>query len=98
MIAHPQQRYEIGMVGLGIMGRSLSPIMADHDVAGFHKDTTTLVGRSAKKGKTHESTHHPARRFQGAGRAQSFPGNEYGMRGRACGPQATAAGGRTHPD
>jgi 6-phosphogluconate dehydrogenase len=36
----PQQRYEIGMVGLGVMGRNLSLNMADHgfSVAGYDKD------------------------------------------------------------
>ena len=35
-----QQRYEIGMVGLGVMGRNLLLNMADHgfSVAGFDKD------------------------------------------------------------
>jgi 6-phosphogluconate dehydrogenase len=36
----PQQRYEIGMVGLGVMGRNLLLNMADHgfSVAGYDKD------------------------------------------------------------
>jgi 6-phosphogluconate dehydrogenase len=36
----PQQRYEIGMVGLGVMGRNFLLNMADHgfSVAGFDKD------------------------------------------------------------
>jgi 6-phosphogluconate dehydrogenase len=36
----PQQRYEIGMVGLGVMGRNLVLNMADHggEVAGYDKD------------------------------------------------------------
>jgi len=36
----PQQRYEIGMVGLGVMGRNLFLNMADHgfSVAGYDKD------------------------------------------------------------
>jgi len=36
----PQQRYEIGMVGLGVMGRNLVLNMADHGfaVAGYDKD------------------------------------------------------------
>ena len=35
-----QQRYEIGMVGLGVMGRNLMLNMADHgfSVAGYDKD------------------------------------------------------------
>jgi len=37
---HSQQRYEIGMVGLGVMGRNLVLNMADHgfSVAGYDKD------------------------------------------------------------
>jgi len=37
---NPQQRYEIGMVGLGVMGRNLLLNMADHgfSVAGYDKD------------------------------------------------------------
>jgi len=40
----PQQRYEIGMVGLGVMGRNLVLNMADHgfSVAGYDKDTTQV--------------------------------------------------------
>jgi 6-phosphogluconate dehydrogenase len=36
----PQQRYEIGMVGLGVMGRNIVLNMADHgfSVAGYDKD------------------------------------------------------------
>ena len=36
----PQQQYEIGMVGLGVMGRNLVLNMADHGfaVAGYDKD------------------------------------------------------------
>ena len=36
--------YEIGMVGLGVMGRNLLLNMADHghSVAGFDKDATTI--------------------------------------------------------
>src|SRR5450759_3716468 len=36
----PDQRYEIGMVGLGVMGRNLVLNMADHgfSVAGYDKD------------------------------------------------------------
>ena len=36
----PQQQYEIGMVGLGVMGRNLVLNMADHgfSVAGYDKD------------------------------------------------------------
>ena len=36
----PQQQYEIGMVGLGVMGRNFLLNMADHgfSVAGYDKD------------------------------------------------------------
>ena len=39
-----QQRYEIGMVGLGVMGRNLVLNMADHgfSVAGYDKDKTKV--------------------------------------------------------
>ena len=41
----PQQRYEIGMVGLGVMGRNLVLNMADHgnSVAGYDKDATKVA-------------------------------------------------------
>jgi 6-phosphogluconate dehydrogenase len=40
----PQQTYEIGMVGLGVMGRNLVLNMADHGflVAGYDKDQTKV--------------------------------------------------------
>ena len=40
----PQQRYEIGMVGLGVMGRNLLLNMADHgfSVAGYDKDLSKV--------------------------------------------------------
>ena len=40
----PQQRYEIGMVGLGVMGRNFVLNMADHgfSVAGYDKDLTKV--------------------------------------------------------
>jgi hypothetical protein len=40
----PQQRYEIGIVGLGVMGRNLVLNMADHGcaVAGYDKDQTKV--------------------------------------------------------
>ena len=40
----PQQQYEIGMVGLGVMGRNLVLNMADHgfSVAGYDKDPTKV--------------------------------------------------------
>jgi 6-phosphogluconate dehydrogenase len=39
------QQYEIGMVGLGVMGRNLSLNMAEHghSVAGYDKDTTKVA-------------------------------------------------------
>ena len=42
---NPQQRYEIGMVGLGVMGRNLLLNMADHghSVAGYDKDATKVA-------------------------------------------------------
>jgi len=52
---HPQQRYEIGMVGLGVMGRNLLLNMADHgfSVAGYDKDAAkvkALHQESANRG------------------------------------------------
>jgi 6-phosphogluconate dehydrogenase len=43
-IQQPQQKYEIGMVGLGVMGRNLLLNMADHGfaVAGYDKDATKV--------------------------------------------------------
>ena len=43
----PQQRYEIGMVGLGVMGRNLVLNMADHGhaVAGYNKDQPKVEGK-----------------------------------------------------
>ncbi len=40
MTSTQQRQYEIGMVGLGVMGRNLVLNMADHgfSVAGFDKD------------------------------------------------------------
>ena len=40
----PDQQYEIGMVGLGVMGRNLLLNMADHgfSVAGYDKDPTKV--------------------------------------------------------
>jgi 6-phosphogluconate dehydrogenase len=39
-----QKQYEIGMVGLGLMGRNLVLNMADHgfSVAGYDKDLTKV--------------------------------------------------------
>jgi 6-phosphogluconate dehydrogenase len=41
----PQNQYEIGMVGLGVMGRNLLLNMADHgnSVAGYDKDATKVT-------------------------------------------------------
>jgi 6-phosphogluconate dehydrogenase len=41
----PQQRYEIGMVGLGVMGRNLALNMADqgYSVAGYDNDATKVA-------------------------------------------------------
>ena len=41
----PQQRYEIGMVGLGVMGRNLVLNMADHgfSMAGYDKDAAKVA-------------------------------------------------------
>ncbi|MGA9032373.1 MAG: NAD(P)-binding domain-containing protein, partial [Sulfuricaulis sp.] len=41
----PQQQYEIGMVGLGVMGRNLLLNMADHgnSVAGYDKDAAKVA-------------------------------------------------------
>jgi len=43
----PQQRYELGMVGLGVMGRNLVLNMADHGcaVAGYDKDQTKVEAK-----------------------------------------------------
>ena len=40
----PQQRYDIGMIGLGVMGRNLLLNMADHgfSVAGYDKDPSKV--------------------------------------------------------
>jgi 6-phosphogluconate dehydrogenase len=50
----PQQRYEIGMVGLGVMGRNLLLNMADHgfSVAGYDKDAAKVeaLRQESKKG------------------------------------------------
>jgi 6-phosphogluconate dehydrogenase len=41
----PQQQYEIGMVGVGVMGRNFLLNMADHghSVAGYDKDATKVA-------------------------------------------------------
>ncbi len=43
-MTHPDSQYEIGMVGLGVMGRNLLLNMADHgfSVAGYDKDPTKV--------------------------------------------------------
>ena len=53
----PQQRYEIGMVGLGVMGRNLVLNMADHgfSVAGYDKDTGQVEAlRKESAGPRHQ--------------------------------------------
>ena len=42
-----QQQYEIGMLGLGVMGRNLVLNMADHGcaVAGYKKDETKVEAK-----------------------------------------------------
>jgi 6-phosphogluconate dehydrogenase len=49
--AHPGQQLEVGMVGLGVMGRNLSLNMAEHghSVAGFDTDAAkaAALGREA---------------------------------------------------
>jgi 6-phosphogluconate dehydrogenase len=47
----PQQQYEIGMVGLGVMGRNFLLNMAYHgfSVAGYNKGTRARSKPSAKK-------------------------------------------------
>ena len=51
---HSQQQYEIGMVGLGVMGRNFVLNLADHgiSVAGFDKDPATVaaLGQEARQG------------------------------------------------
>ena len=44
------QRYEIGMVGLGVMGRNLLLNIADHghSVAGYDKDAAKVTVRCEK--------------------------------------------------
>ena len=43
----PQQRYELGMVGLGVMGRHLVLNMADHGcaAAGYDEDQTKVEAK-----------------------------------------------------
>jgi 6-phosphogluconate dehydrogenase len=63
--AQPQQRYEIGMVGLGVMGRNLVLNMADHgfSAAGYDKDLAKV------EALRQESTEHDVR---GAANIQEF--------------------------
>ncbi len=51
--AQPQQRHEIGMVGLGVMGRNLVLNMADHgfSVAGYDKDPAKVAALRQESGK-----------------------------------------------
>jgi 6-phosphogluconate dehydrogenase len=55
----PQQKYEIGMVGLGVMGRNLLLNMADHgfSVAGYDKDAAKVeaLRQEAKERNVHAS-------------------------------------------
>jgi 6-phosphogluconate dehydrogenase len=54
------QSYEIGMVGLGVMGRNLLLNMADHghSVAGYDKDTSKIeaMGKEAEGRDTRGAT------------------------------------------
>ena len=54
MSAQQQQRYEIGMIGLGVMGRNMVLNMADHgfSVAGYDKDVTKV--EDLRKESAHE--------------------------------------------
>jgi 6-phosphogluconate dehydrogenase (decarboxylating) len=56
----PQQQYEIGMVGLGVMGRNLLLNMADHgfSVAGYDKDAAKVeaLRQEAKEGDVRGAT------------------------------------------
>ncbi len=53
MKSNSQQRYEIGMVGLGVMGRNLLLNMADHGfaVAGYDKDAAKVKALAAEGGE-----------------------------------------------
>ena len=53
MKSNSQQRYEIGMVGLGVMGRNLLLNMADHDfaVAGYDKDAAKVKALATEGGE-----------------------------------------------
>jgi 6-phosphogluconate dehydrogenase len=56
----PQQKYELGMVGLGVMGRNLLLNMADHgfSVAGYDKDAAKVeaLRQESKKGDVRGAT------------------------------------------
>ena len=54
MSAQQQQRYEIGMIGLGVMGRNMVLNVADHgfSVAGYDKDATKI--EALRKESAHE--------------------------------------------
>jgi 6-phosphogluconate dehydrogenase len=49
----PTQEYEIGMVGLGVMGRNLLLNMADHgfSVAGYDKDADKVKALRQEAGE-----------------------------------------------
>ena len=55
-----QQQYEIGMVGLGVMGRNFVLNMADHgfSVAGYDKDPTKVKALGQEVGETRCSRRH----------------------------------------
>ena len=48
-----EQKYEIGMVGLGVMGRNLVLNIADHgySVSGYDKDLSTSSGTANRSWK-----------------------------------------------
>jgi 6-phosphogluconate dehydrogenase len=50
-----EQHYEIGMVGLGVMGRNFLLNMADHgfSVAGYDKDPAKVAALRAEAGRSH---------------------------------------------
>ena len=51
----PPQPYEIGMVGLGVMGRNLLLNMADHgfSVAGYDKDAAKVEALRQESSESH---------------------------------------------
>jgi len=56
----PQHEFELGMVGLGVMGRNLLLNMADHgfSVAGYDKDVAKVeaLRQESKKGDVRGAT------------------------------------------